>query len=151
MKKEKLTPSDRFTRNAILVRVVDGDTLDVEIDLGWSMILKERVRLEKVNTPEVKGEKEREAGKWVKKQVQKWIKPEDKLIITSIAYERTGKIRGKHGRTIASVYVVSKNNKIWCLNNRLLKEKIAWQTDEKGKIKTKRNLKLLTGIPSKFR
>ena len=47
-------PEDRFNRSAVLLRVVDGDTLDVEIDVGWSMKLKERIRLERVDTPELR-------------------------------------------------------------------------------------------------
>lgn len=49
-----IMPEDRFIRRGVIVRVVDGDTLDVEIDLGWSMKLRERLRLELVDTPEMK-------------------------------------------------------------------------------------------------
>jgi hypothetical protein len=45
-----------------LLQVIDGDMLDVEIDLGWSVKLKERVRLERVDTPELRKAAERKAG-----------------------------------------------------------------------------------------
>ena len=38
-----------------LDRVVDGDTLDVVIDLGFYIKIKERIRLEGVDTPEIYG------------------------------------------------------------------------------------------------
>ena len=37
---------------AVLVRVIDGDTIDVDIDLGFSLTKKERVRLAVIDTPE---------------------------------------------------------------------------------------------------
>jgi len=49
----KTEPSYRY--RAELNRVVDGDTLDVVIDLGFYIKIKERIRLEGVDTPEVYG------------------------------------------------------------------------------------------------
>lgn len=141
-------PDDRFHRNAILVRVVDGDTLDVEIDLGWSMKLKERLRLEGVNTPEVRGNAERDAGKWVKRKVEKILKKGTALIITSMAYDRTGNVRGKYGRTLAVVYNAKEGV---CLNAYLLEKKLAWPTNERGSLVAKRELASLTGLPLKLR
>jgi len=48
-----MQPSYRY--RAELDRVVDGDTLDVVIDLGFYIKIKERIRLEGVNTPEIYG------------------------------------------------------------------------------------------------
>ena len=42
-----------FVYNCTLVKVVDGDTIDVDIDLGFGVCLKkQRIRLEKINAPE---------------------------------------------------------------------------------------------------
>tara|TARA_R110002012_G_C11412074_1_gene587181 strand:+ start:184 stop:558 length:375 start_codon:yes stop_codon:yes gene_type:complete len=41
-----------YEYNAELRRVVDGDTVDVTIDCGFNMHVKERVRLKGINTPE---------------------------------------------------------------------------------------------------
>ena len=46
-----MQPSYRY--RAELDRVVDGDTLDVVIDLGFYIKIKERIRLEGVDTPEL--------------------------------------------------------------------------------------------------
>ena len=45
--------SDPYYYNCTLVRVIDGDTIDVDIDLGFSVTLtKQRVRLAGIDTPE---------------------------------------------------------------------------------------------------
>lgn len=140
-------PALDFAREARLLKVVDGDTLDVEIDLGWSTKLKERVRLEFVETPEMKLE-ELEAGKWVKAKVEEYLPEGTLLRVISVAYQRTGKIRGKFGRTLAHIYHAEEK---WCLNRRLLEECLAWRTDEHGKILGRRELFLLTGLPKQIR
>ena len=52
-----------YTYNADLVRVVDGDTLDVHIDLGFRVWHSCKVRLLGVNAPEIHKRAEMEAGK----------------------------------------------------------------------------------------
>lgn len=45
--------SDPYYYNCTLVRVIDGDTIDVDIDLGFNIILaKRRIRLMGIDTPE---------------------------------------------------------------------------------------------------
>ena len=42
-----------YEYNAKILRIVDGDTIDVDIDLGFGVwIHKERIRLEGIDTPE---------------------------------------------------------------------------------------------------
>ena len=47
--------SHRWLWRARVVRVIDGDTLDLEIDCGFHTVRTERVRLLGVNAPEMKG------------------------------------------------------------------------------------------------
>ena len=141
-------PEDRFNRSAVLLRGVDGDTLDVEIDLGWSMKLKERIRLERVDTPELRKTAEYTAGIWVTNRVRELFKEGTRLIITSMAYDRTGQVRGKFGRTMAVVYRAEDR---LCLNEYLLKNRLAWRTNDSGKLLEERSLALLTGIPDSER
>lgn len=42
----------KFRYSAKVVRVVDGDTLDVEVDLGLRVFTRARVRLNRINAPE---------------------------------------------------------------------------------------------------
>ena len=46
---------DNYTRKALCCNVVDGDTIDLVIDLGYNITLKERVRLLRVDCKEIKG------------------------------------------------------------------------------------------------
>lgn len=48
--------------NARVVRVVDGDTLDLDIDLGFHITIRHRVRLVGINTPETFGPKAKTEG-----------------------------------------------------------------------------------------
>ena len=50
-----------YEYNAKIVRWVDGDTVDLEVDLGFTVLLRQRFRLLGINTPEVRGA-EKEAG-----------------------------------------------------------------------------------------
>ena len=47
----------QYQYKAEVVRVVDGDTVDVLIDLGLNVFTKERIRLFGINTPETYGVK----------------------------------------------------------------------------------------------
>ncbi|MEM7309121.1 MAG: hypothetical protein AAF682_20725 [Planctomycetota bacterium] len=140
-------PQERFFRHANVVKVVDGDTVDVEIDVGWSTTLAERLRLDSVNTPETRG-REREAGRWVTEQVLAQLPVGTPVVIASTAFDRTGRVRGKFGRTIAIVYRASDG---WCLNEWLLAEKLAWQTDHNGSLVGERSLAALDGLPADLR
>lgn len=53
-------PIDKYIRKAKLVRVIDGDTVELDIDLGFSITMRERVRVLGINTPELKGESRRD-------------------------------------------------------------------------------------------
>ena len=44
-----------YIRKAKLIRVIDGDTFEVEIDLGFSILIRRKVRLFGVDCPEMKG------------------------------------------------------------------------------------------------
>lgn len=54
-----------FEYQAKVCNVVDGDTLDVEIDLGFKIATKQRIRLAHVDTPERSQENYAEAKKIV--------------------------------------------------------------------------------------
>lgn len=41
-----------YTYNATVVKIVDGDTIDAEIDLGFDIKIKKRIRLSGINAPE---------------------------------------------------------------------------------------------------
>jgi len=92
-----------YEYKARVVRVVDGDTMDVSIDLGFGVYKRERIRLAGINTPETFGVKktsdEYAAGMAAKEFVQS-VCPVDSIIVI-----RTDKDKqGKYGRYIAYVF-----------------------------------------------
>ena len=103
--------ADLWKYRAHLDRLVDGDTLDVVIDLGFRVTTHQRLRLAEVNTPEVRGA-EREAGLAATTYVQNWLDECDagKDMPGWPLLVETGKT-GKYGRWIAYIYSSSPGRK----------------------------------------
>lgn len=73
-----------YEYNAKIVNVVDGDTFDLDIDLGFHITIRERVRLLGVDTPEKRGAvEEKELGLAVTKYVKEWLDHEPTCRIRS--------------------------------------------------------------------
>ena len=90
-----------YEYKAIVERVVDGDTIDVIIDLGFKTWKKVRVRMEGINTPESRTRdlEEKKRGLAAKDrlvEILKYNNNECTLKVSGV---------GKFGRAIASVYV----------------------------------------------
>ena len=86
-----------------LVRVVDGDTVDVDIDLGFGVWLrKERIRLYGVDTPEsrTRDKTEKKFGKIASEVVQEYLDRTDTLILRTDQYDAVGKF----GRFVGRLY-----------------------------------------------
>lgn len=85
-------------------RVVDGDTLDVVIDLGFKITTHQRIRLQGINTPETynvkKGSEEYTKGMAAKLYVIERIEANG-----SEAIVETEKDTGKYGRYIGTVWL----------------------------------------------
>ena len=82
-----------FEYNCKIVRVVDGDTVDVNIDLGFGLwIHKERIRLYGIDTPESRTRDlvEKKYGLFAKKFVEKYM-PVDSIQILRTQKDRSGK------------------------------------------------------------
>lgn len=86
-----------YQYRAKVERVVDGDTYDLLIDLGFETFVRRRVRLYGVNTPEIKGE-ERELGLQAKARVVELIEGKTVMVI-SCDY------KGKYGRPLVKVLI----------------------------------------------
>ena len=109
-------------------RVVDGDTIDVTIDLGFDLFKKERVRVAGVDTPEKRTrdleEKELgiEATNWLKEKLDGAITRDDDLVIRT---ELVGGM-GKYGRLLGWLYIG--DNEL-SLNEIMIEEGYAWAYD----------------------
>lgn len=141
--KQMNAPEVNYVKSATLVKVVDGDTIRVVIDLGWNVRLQEDIRLSRVNAPESRG-RESEAGKFVTQQVVGWLGErllkDPKLIVHSKNFTS-----GKFGRAIADIWANGE-----CLNDYLLDSKLAWKVDEHGKQEQPREIELLD-LPDSIR
>ena len=90
-----------------IVKVLDGDTIDVTIDLGFDLYKKERVRIAGVDTPEkrTRNLEEKELGidatNWLKKQLKDVLDGDDELIVRTELVGGTG----KYGRLLGWLYV----------------------------------------------
>ena len=87
-----------FVYNAILERIVDGDTIDVTLDLGFSVHLKkQRCRLAGIDTPEsrTRNLEEKALGLLAKERLKE-------LCVGSFKIQSLGK--GKYGRILAIPY-----------------------------------------------
>ena len=88
-------------------RVVDGDTIDVTIDLGFDLYKKERVRVAGVDTPEkrTRNLEEKELGidatYWLKAKLEGAVAGDDDLVIRT---ELVGGV-GKYGRLLGWLYI----------------------------------------------
>lgn len=54
-----------YTYNAAILRVIDGDTVDIEVDLGFDIRTVQRVRMAGINAPEKNTQKGLLSKKWL--------------------------------------------------------------------------------------
>ncbi len=101
--------------------VVDGDTIDVVIDLGFDILFASRVRLAGIDTPEsrTKDKAEKVLGLEAKEYLKKQLKDAKSVVI------RTEKMNSseKYGRILGWVYV---NGESESLNNKMINDGYAW-------------------------
>jgi len=90
-----------YEYKAIVNRVVDGDTIDCTIDLGFSTWKKIRVRMEGINTPESRTRdlEEKKRGLAAKDRLIEILDYNDNKCVLKVSG------LGKFGRALASVYV----------------------------------------------
>ena len=109
-------------------KVVDGETIDVTIDLGFDLYKKERVRIAGVDTPEKRTRDLEEkalgldATAWMKDKLTETIKGDEEL---SIRTELKGGV-GKYGRLLGWLYI---GDAEVSLNEQMITEGYAWEYD----------------------
>ena len=121
-------------------KVVDGDTIDVTIDLGFDLYKKERVRVAGVDTPEKRTRNLEEkalgldATAWIKNKLEGAVDGDDDLIIRT---ELDGGV-GKYGRLLGWLYI---GDATVSLNEKMIDEGYAWAYDGGKKNKNFEELK----------
>lgn len=101
--------------------VVDGDTIDVLIDLGFDILFASRVRLAGIDTPESRtsDKAEKILGLEAKEYLKKQLKDAKSVVI------RTEKMDSseKYGRILGWVYI---NGESESINNKMINDGYAW-------------------------
>ncbi len=95
-----------YEYSAEIVYIVDGDTVDAVIDLGFGVHITQRLRLSGINTPEVRGP-EREAGLAAEEHLKLLI-DQNKPITILTEQDKRGKF-GRYLATLIGRYPESKN------------------------------------------
>jgi micrococcal nuclease len=126
-----------YQYNAIIHKVIDGDTMELDIDLGlMTWIHNEKIRLYGINTPEVygvkKGSAEWELGNKSSIFVKANLKEKDEVIIETVKDKKE-----KYGRYLALIYIkidksviadcsnIRKIGDFYCLNDILIGKGLA--------------------------
>ena len=101
-------------------KVVDGDTIDVLFDVGFSMFRKERIRLLGIDTPETHttNEEEKKIGLAAKAYTETWLTNQKTLRAKTTKDD-------KYGRILAEIY----GDNSECLNEKMVLAGYAWKYD----------------------
>jgi len=105
-------------------KVVDGDTIDADIDLGFDISLTKRIRLAGIDTPE-----SRTIDAYEKKlglEVKEWLKERLKFAKDILIKTELPDSTEKYGRIIGHLYI---NGEETSINNQMIISGYAWEYD----------------------
>lgn len=107
-----------------LERVVDGNTIDAEIDLGFNVIVKQRVRLYGIETAPIQtpDSEVKERGLLARSRLVELLPRE--FIVKTILNKR-----GKFGRVLGYIYIEQADGTRQCINDILVAEGTATRYD----------------------
>ena len=119
---------EKYIYRAKLDRVVDGDTVDALIDVGFDIWFKKRIRFKGVDTWESRTRNLEEKALGLK------AKARTKELLEKVS-SKSGYFRiksyglGKYGRVLADVFIMDKEGKQWNINQTLISEGHAYIYD----------------------
>lgn len=107
-----------------VLRVVDGDTIDVDIDLGFNVSYTQRVRLAGIDTPESRTTdlKEKALGLEVKEYLKSLLDSTDDIVIQTEKPDSSE----KYGRILGWLFIDDEETS---LNEKMINEGYAWEYD----------------------
>jgi micrococcal nuclease len=126
-----------------VLKVVDGDTIDAAIDLGFDISLTKRIRLAGVDTPESRttDANEKKLGLEVKEWLKKKLEGQTDVIVKTELPDSTE----KYGRILGHLFIgdneVSAVNKKKSVNQMMIDEGFAWTYSGGTKVKNFEELK----------
>lgn len=104
-----------YVYRCVVTNIVDGDTIDVLIDVGFGIHVTKRLRFLLIDTWEVRGD-EREKGLIAKQRLQELVDEAEKVYIQTIM-----DAEGKYGRVLAWIWT-EKQDVLFSVNEILLTE-----------------------------
>ena len=107
-----------------VLRVVDGDTIDVDIDLGFNVSYTQRVRLAGIDTPESRTTdlKEKALGLEVKEYLKSLLDSTDEIVIQTEKPDSSE----KYGRILGWLFIDDEETSI---NEKMINDGYAWEYD----------------------
>jgi len=110
-----------YEYRATIVKVVDGDTVDVDIDLGFGIVLSdERVRIAGIDTPEsrTRDKEEKKFGLAAKARVKQLL---GKTCVLKTQINKNGEdMKGKFGRILGDFSVYDSTTDSWSMLTKIL-------------------------------
>ena len=112
---------EKYIYRGKLERVVDGDTIDALIDVGFDIWIKKRIRYSGIDTWESRTRDLEEKAKGLE------AKARNKELLIEIS-SKSGYFRlksygvGKYGRVLGEIFIQDSNDNTICINNQLISE-----------------------------
>ena len=119
---------EKYIYRGKLERVVDGDTIDALIDVGFDIWVKKRIRYKGIDTWESRTRDLAEKAKGLE------AKDRNKELLESVS-AKPGYFRlksygvGKYGRVLGEIFIMDKDENTICINNQLITEGHAYVYD----------------------
>ena len=119
---------EKYIYRAKLDRVVDGDTVDALIDVGFDIWFKKRIRFVGIDTWESRTRdlEEKKKGKLAKARTKELL---EKVSSKSGYFRLKSHGLGKYGRVLGEIFIMDKDGKQWSVNETLITEGHAYVYD----------------------
>ena len=119
---------DKYIYRAKLDRVVDGDTVDALIDVGFDIWFKKRIRFMGLDTWESRTRdlEEKKLGKLAKERTRQLL---EDVSSKSGYFRLKSHGLGKYGRVLGEIFIMDKDGKQWNVNETLIAEGHAYVYD----------------------
>jgi micrococcal nuclease len=119
---------EKYIYRAKLDRVVDGDTVDALIDVGFDIWFKKRIRFMGLDTWEsrTKDLEEKKKGLAAKARTKELL---EKVSSKSGYFRLKSHGLGKYGRVLGEIFIMDKDGKQWSVNETLITEGHAYVYD----------------------
>jgi len=117
---------DKYIYRAKLDRVVDGDTIDAMIDVGFDIWVKKRIRYKGIDTWESRTRdlEEKKLGLAAKARNKELLE----VVSSKSGYFRLKSYGvGKYGRVLGEIFIMDQNKNSICINNQLITEGHAYE------------------------